>query len=42
LLALTLFSQQRCSLPRWAFSAGTLAFAAESLFSGLAANSVLA
>lgn len=41
LLALTIFSQQRRSLPRWAFSAGMLAFAAESLFSGLAADSLL-
>jgi putative PEP-CTERM system histidine kinase len=40
LLALTLFSPQRRSLPRWAFSAGMLAFAAESLCSGLAVNSV--
>jgi len=40
LLALALFSQQRRSLPRWAFSAGMLALAAESLFSGLAANSL--
>lgn len=41
LLALTLFSRQFRSLPRWAFSAGMLALAAESLFSGLAARSVL-
>ena len=39
LLALTLFSPQRRTLPRWAFSAGMLAFAAESLFSGLAVSS---
>jgi hypothetical protein len=39
LLALTLLSQQRRSLPRYAFAAGMLGFAAESLFSGLAANS---
>jgi len=41
LLALTLFSPQRRSLARWAFSAGMLAFAAEALFSSLAANSRL-
>lgn len=40
LLALTLFSRQRRSFPRWVFSAGMLAFAVESLLSGLAANSV--
>ena len=38
-LAILLLAQQRRSLPRWAFAAGMLAFAAESLFSGLAANS---
>ena len=40
LLALTIFTRQFRSFPRWAFSAGMLAFAAESLFAGLAARAV--
>ena len=40
LLALTIFTRQFRSFPRWAFSAGMLALAAESLFAGLAARAV--
>lgn len=38
LLALTIFTRQFRSFPRWAFSAGMVALAAESLFAGLAAR----
>ena len=41
LLAIAVLWHERRSLAHWAFSAGMVVLAAESLFSGLAANSVL-
>jgi hypothetical protein len=41
LLAIAVLWHERRSLAHWAFSAGMAVLAAESLFSGLAANSVL-